>query len=81
MPLVEKHIIDINNWLDQELNQLCFLSKNLFNYSNYLIWQKFLFKGEDLDDEKIGCNSQLKTLGDRAPQGLSKTLNNLVSYD
>ncbi len=72
MPLVEKHIIDINNWLDQELDQLCFLSKNLLNYSNYLTWQKFLFEGEYLDDYKIGCNPQVKALGDRAPLGCQK---------
>ncbi|HEY9708789.1 MAG TPA: hypothetical protein V6D48_11355 [Oculatellaceae cyanobacterium] len=60
MPIVEKHIIDINNWLDQELNQLCFLSKNLFNYSNYLTCQKFLFEGEYLDDyqDKVQSSSE-----------------------
>ena len=53
MQLVEKHIIDRNHWLYKRLDNLCFLSKNLFNYANYLIRQKFISSGEYLDYYKI----------------------------
>ena len=33
MQLVEKHTIDRTNWLYKQLDNLCFLSKNLFNYA------------------------------------------------
>lgn len=33
MQLVEKHIIDRTHWLYKQLDNLCFLSKNLFNYA------------------------------------------------
>ena len=49
MQLVEKHIISRHHSLYQELDNLCFLSKNLFNYANYLIRQKFINTGEYLD--------------------------------
>ena len=49
MQLVEKHIISRHHWLYQQLDTLCFLSKNLFNYANYLIRQKFIASGEYLD--------------------------------
>jgi len=53
MQLVEKHIIDLNHWLYKQLDNLCFLSKNLFDYANYLIRQKFIIAGEYLDYYKI----------------------------
>ncbi len=53
MQLVSKHIIDRNHWLYKQLDSLCFLSKNLFNYANYLIRQKFISSGEYLDYYKI----------------------------
>lgn len=53
MQLVEKHIIDPNHWLYKQLDNLCFLSKNLFNYANYLIRQKFIIVGEYLDYYKV----------------------------
>ncbi|MEG5210186.1 transposase [Microcoleus sp. ARI1-A1] len=49
MQLVEKHIISRTHWLYPQLNNLCFLSKNLFNYANYLIRQKFIATGEYLN--------------------------------
>ncbi len=61
MQLVEKHIIDPNHWLYKRLDNLCFLSKNLFNYANYLIRQKFISLGEYLDYYKIQKLCQGKT--------------------
>lgn len=53
MQLVEKHIITQNHWLYKQLDNLCFLSKNLFNYANYLVRKKFIFSGEYLDYYKV----------------------------
>jgi putative transposase len=61
MQLVSKHIIDRNHWLYKQLDNLCFLSKNLFNYANYLIRQKFIRSGEYLDYYKIQKLCQGKT--------------------
>ena len=61
MQLVSKHIIDRNHWLYKRLDNLCFLSKNLFNYANYLIRQKFIRSGEYLDYDKIQKICQGKT--------------------
>lgn len=61
MQLVSKHIIDQNHWLYKRLDNLCFLSKNLFNYANYLIRQKFIISGEYLDYYKIQKLCQGKT--------------------
>jgi putative transposase len=61
MHLVSKHIIDRNHWLYKRLDNLCFLSKNLFNYANYLIRQKFIISGEYLDYYKIQKLCQGKT--------------------
>lgn len=49
MQVVEKHIVDRNHFFFREVDRLCFLSKNLFNYANYLIRQKFIFEGKYLN--------------------------------
>ena len=41
MKLVEQHIIKSNNVLYKELDNLCFLSKNLYNQALYRIRQQF----------------------------------------
>ncbi|MGF1677295.1 MAG: RNA-guided endonuclease InsQ/TnpB family protein [Rivularia sp. (in: cyanobacteria)] len=46
MYLVEKHIIDKHHRYWHEVDNNCFLAKNLFNYANYLIRQKFIFSRE-----------------------------------
>lgn len=45
MKLVERHIIRNNHRFYQEIDRLCWLSKNLYNYANYLIRQSFIFEG------------------------------------
>ena len=42
MQFVEKHIINKNHKLYLECDQLCFKSKNLYNYANYLVHQEFI---------------------------------------
>ncbi|MGK7884356.1 MAG: RNA-guided endonuclease InsQ/TnpB family protein [Crocosphaera sp.] len=44
MRLVERHIIQNNHRFYAEIDRLCFLSKNLYNYANYLCRQSFIFK-------------------------------------
>ena len=39
MKLIEKHIIKPSNYNYKEIDQLCFLSKNLFNAVNYIVRQ------------------------------------------
>ncbi len=44
MQQVERHIVKPNNPIWKQIDQLCFLSKNLYNYANYLIRQSFIFE-------------------------------------
>lgn len=51
MQRVERHIIIGNSKLDE----LCFKSKNLYNYANYLIRQEFTQNGKMLSEaEEVG---------------------------
>ena len=43
MQQVERHIVKQNNPIWKQIDELCFLSKNLYNYANYLIRQSFIF--------------------------------------
>lgn len=49
MLLVEKHVIKKHNSYFKEIDNLCFLAKNLYNYANYLIRQSFIFEGKYLN--------------------------------
>lgn len=53
MQLVERHIIKRGHQFYQEIDRLCFLSKNLYNYANYLIRQTFIFEKKYLNYNKI----------------------------
>jgi putative transposase len=44
MRQVERHIVKETSPLWKQLDNLCFLSKNLYNYANYLIRQSFIFE-------------------------------------
>ncbi len=44
MRLVERHIIQKNHRFYAEIDRLCFLSQNLYNYANYLVRQSFIFE-------------------------------------
>ena len=44
MQQVERHIVKPNNPIWKQIDQLCFLSKNLYNYANYLIRQSLIFE-------------------------------------
>ena len=43
MQLVERHKIKSSHRFWQQIDELCFLSKNLYNYANYQIRQSFIF--------------------------------------
>jgi putative transposase len=49
MQLVERHIINRQHSFWSECDQICFLSKNLYNYANYQIRQHFFQTGEILN--------------------------------
>jgi putative transposase len=53
MKLVERHIIKVNNPIWTQIDKLCFLSKNLYNYANYLIRQSFIVNKIYLSYERI----------------------------
>lgn len=49
MQLVERHIIQRNHPHYQEIDQLCFAAKNLYNYANFHIRQSFIWEQKYLD--------------------------------
>ena len=53
MRQVERHIVKENSAIWKQIDELCFLSKNLYNYANYLIRQSFIFKQVYLGYNKI----------------------------
>lgn len=53
MQLVERHKIKPTHRFWQQIDELCFLSKNLYNYANYQIRQSLLFEKIYLGDNKL----------------------------
>ncbi|MDE5123861.1 MAG: transposase [Trichodesmium sp. St19_bin1] len=53
MRLVERHIIKESHQDWKEIDKLCFLSKNLYNYANYLVRQSLIFKQTYLSYNQI----------------------------
>ena len=53
MRLVEKHIIKASHQDWKKIDKLCFLSKNLYNYANYLVRQSLIFKQTYLNYNQI----------------------------
>ena len=53
MRLVERHIIKRSNPMWFEIDNLCFLSQNLYNYANYLVRQSFIFEKVYLGFNKL----------------------------
>lgn len=51
MRQVERHIVKQSNPIWFEIDSLCFLSKNLYNYANYIVRQSFI-----LDQVYLGYN-------------------------
>ena len=55
---VEKHIINKNHKLCSDLSELCFKSKNLYNYANYHLRQVFILCSNLSEDKKITNENQ-----------------------
>lgn len=53
MRQVERHIIKESHPHWKEIDKLCFLSKNLYNYGNYLVRQSFIFQKTYLNYNQI----------------------------
>lgn len=53
MRLVERHIIKTSHASYKEINDLCWRSKNLYNYANYLVRQSFIFENKYLNNVAI----------------------------
>ncbi|QFS48995.1 RNA-guided endonuclease InsQ/TnpB family protein [Nostoc sphaeroides] len=53
MQLVERHIIKQSHPNHSEIDQICFLSKNLYNAANYLIRQTLFKTGEILNYNQV----------------------------
>ncbi len=53
MKLVERHIIKKTHQFYQQIDELCWRSKNLYNYANYLVRQSFILECLYLDNTKI----------------------------
>ena len=58
---VEQHQINSSHYLYDYCNDLCFKSKNLYNYANYLVRQEFIKNGNWL--KYYDLNNLLKRLG------------------
>jgi putative transposase len=50
MQLVEKHMINKNHIHFNECDNLCFLSKNLYNKANFLVRQEFIKSSKEKED-------------------------------
>ncbi|MEM7590584.1 MAG: transposase [Cyanobacteria bacterium P01_A01_bin.83] len=50
---VERHIVKKNSLVWKDIDQLCFLSKNIYNFANYKVRQSFIFEKVYLGYNKI----------------------------
>ncbi|WP_293150052.1 transposase [Okeania sp. SIO2C9] len=53
MKLVERHIIQKNHRYYAEIDRLCFLSKNIYNYANYLVRKSWIFENTYLSYHQL----------------------------
>ncbi len=47
---VEKHIIKKNNKFYKIIDDLCWKSKNMYNYGNYIVRQEFIKTSKENDE-------------------------------
>jgi putative transposase len=72
MQLVERHIINSSHPYHTEIDNLCFLSKNLYNAANYLIRQTLFKTGEILNYSHIQKVLQSETDYKKLPAKVSQ---------
>jgi len=53
MRQVERHIVKRSSSIWKQVDTLCFLSKNLYNYANYIVRQSFIFDNVYLGYKKV----------------------------
>ena len=87
MILVETHVIKQSNKYYNEADQLCFLSKNLYNASNYVVRQQYFNNKTYLDYNHINKmftdtdQSDYRSLPAKVSKGTQRKLHsNWLSY-
>ena len=50
MTLTERHIVKQNSPFFKECDALCFKSKNLYNYANYIVRQEFILSSKQKEE-------------------------------
>lgn len=74
---VKKHIIKPSNEYYELLDEFCFRSKNLYNYSNYIIRQEFINNGKWIkynDLDKLAKGDDYSSLPAKTSQQILKLL-------
>lgn len=82
---VEKHIVKSNNSIWKQIDNLCFLSKNLYNFANYQVRQSFIFDKTYLNYNqlyhKVKTSADYKALPAKVSQQVLKLLDkNWLSF-
>ena len=75
MRLVEQHIIKKSNSMFKEIDEISFLSKNLYNRANYVVRQEFISTSKQKEEGKVSNANWIRY------NQLQKQLQNKKDYD
>ena len=75
MRLVEQHIIKKSNSMYKEIDEISFLSKNLYNKANYVVRQEFISTSKQKEEGKVSNANWIRY------NQLQKQLQNEKDYD
>ena len=75
MRLVEQHIIKKSNSMYKEIDEISFLSKNLYNRANYVVRQEFISTSKQKEEGKVSNANWIRY------NQLQKQLQNKKDYD
>ncbi len=75
MRLVEQHIIKKSNLMYKEIDEISFLSKNLYNRANYVVRQEFISTSKQKEEGKVSNANWIRY------NQLQKQLQNKKDYD
>lgn len=83
---VERHIITSKHELYKQVDELCFISKNLYNYANYLIRQTFIItsklsEGKEITEENQGFLNFINSQVDRVNLNKEQVFNKKKEKD
>jgi putative transposase len=73
--LVEQHIIKKSNLMYKEIDEISFLSKNLYNRANYVVRQEFISTSKQKEEGKVSNANWIRY------NQLQKQLQNKKDYD